>query len=63
MKKIATLTEIPRNDEFKITERANKLMNQVGRARIHQSEANRVVARFHPQKREQCERDQQAKRD
>ena len=29
MKKIATLEGIPRNDEFKITDRASKLMNDV----------------------------------
>lgn len=29
MKKIATLNEIPRNDELKITDRAGKLMQDV----------------------------------
>lgn len=32
MKKIATLTEIPRNDELKITDRASKLMQDVSRS-------------------------------
>lgn len=30
MKKLATTTNIPRNDEFKITDRASKLMQDVG---------------------------------
>jgi len=34
MKKIATLEGIPRNDEFKITDRASKLMNDVGLIKV-----------------------------
>lgn len=32
MKKIAAMSTIPKNEEFKITDRAQKLMNEVGSA-------------------------------
>ena len=47
MKKIASLTEIPRNEELKITERASKLMHQVLASSSALDPANFAVARVH----------------